>query len=250
MVFREEEHPRDGDGKFTDKHGGRAAYDSRNDFAEQVKRVARKVSDAAWQTDKTFGEFDEKAFDSVKDIPLNQIRADSGWLFGQGRTDSTLHKILHAKGYDRLPKVVSKEEIDDLVKQGYTPIFRGIKYLGDDVPSGAEQYKRGEMFVGRGAFGHGVYFATNNRMAAKYSVDKDGKVGSILSGVLDKSAKIISADDAKKLSEELISKTQINEHKVILSDLGKVAALYGYDAIKATEDILVVLNRGKTIIGE
>ena len=40
MVFREEEHPRDGDGKFTDKNGVRAAYNSRNDFAEQVKRVA------------------------------------------------------------------------------------------------------------------------------------------------------------------------------------------------------------------
>ena len=243
MAFKEEDHPRDNDGKFTDKEGGKT-------YRQNVSYDKILSDDATAETDNTIGEFDEKAFDSVKDIPLNQIRADSGWLFGQGRTDSTLHKILHAKGYDRLPKVVSKEEIDGLVKQGYTPIFRGMKYLGDDVPSGAEQYKRGEMFVGRGAFGHGVYFATNNRMASKYSVDKDGKVGSLLFGVLDKSAKIISAEDAKRLSEELRNKAQTSEHKAILSDVGKVAALYGYDAIKATEDILVVLNRGKTIIGE
>ena len=28
-----------------------------------------------------------------------------------------------------MPKVVSKEEIDDLIKQGYAPIFRGMKYM-------------------------------------------------------------------------------------------------------------------------
>lgn len=40
-MFNEEEHPRDDDGKFTDKNGGKKVYNSQNDL-NSIKRVAKK----------------------------------------------------------------------------------------------------------------------------------------------------------------------------------------------------------------
>lgn len=195
--------------------------------------------------------FDQKTFDSVKDVSLEEIRADSGWLSGAGNPDKTLFRILDAKGFTEKPVIETKEHIEKLRKEGCIPLYRGMKPLGTGVKSGAEQYKYGEMFVGRGIHGHGVYFSTDENMANEYLYDKStGEKGSILSGVLDKTAKIIEESDAKKLSQELKNDLTLSEpQRILLSDIGKVAALYGYDAIKSDSDgIYVILNRSKTIM--
>ena len=57
-MFNEEEHPRDNNGKFTDKNGGKKGYNSQNDL-NSIKRVAKKKISPAEKIASVHIDFDK-----------------------------------------------------------------------------------------------------------------------------------------------------------------------------------------------
>jgi hypothetical protein len=63
-------------------------------------------------------------------------------------------EILREQGFDGLPHVVSQEELDGFVAAGEVELFRGVSDAGY-----GDQFRYGDLFVGRGIYGGGVYAA-------------------------------------------------------------------------------------------
>jgi hypothetical protein len=118
--------------------------------------------------------------------------------------DAYLKAMLHDQGFDGKPDVVSKEELDGYVTAGEVELFRGIN--GDSTKPDlnrkyAEYYARdfrsGEMYVGRGDYGDGVYAAARDKYASLCA----GKGGKILRMTLKADAKVIALDEVAKQRE-------------------------------------------------
>lgn len=185
----------------------------------------------------------------------DEIRKSSGWLSGLGTEDEILKAIIQTQDFDKKPQVVNSEKLKELVNDGCLGFARGMK-----VGYGAEQYKTGEMYVGRGVHGSGVYVACYSELkdeeqaistANRYATDRNtGNQGSVIIGVISKDAKIISKSQLIKIREELCSKWD-DKLKMCFANNGKLAAALGYDVIDCENDsYYIVLNRGKTIVGE
>lgn len=120
----------------------------------------------------------------ISELMVNQI----GPLNDEA-IDKALRKVFKEKGFDKPPILVK-----DLVKErGDVSIFRG-------VTEGAEQFKKGELFVGEGVFGSGSYFSTDKTRAESYAPGTEGK--GVINAILPKSAKIIDWEDLRKLKNK------------------------------------------------
>lgn len=96
--------------------------------------------------------------------------SDQNWSGSFGDDDKNitndvgLSKILKAQGFDGKPELVSKEELDTLVEQGYTEMYRGVA-----TDAYAEQFRTGELYISAGSFGNGTYASTNLKTAKDYA---------------------------------------------------------------------------------
>jgi hypothetical protein len=82
--------------------------------------------------------------------------------------------LIQEQGFDGLPHVVSAAELDRYVVSGEPELFRGVS-----AARHAEQLRSGEVFVGRGGLGGGIYAAGGPdgfHHAAAYAQDADGVV--------------------------------------------------------------------------
>lgn len=187
--------------------------------------------------------------------------------------NETLHAVQELRGFNALPKVVSKVEMDDLIKKGgHVEMLRSISSVSGFGSSKAvtgkelaEQFKSGEHFPGHGIFGAGTYADSNK--GAKNVVNQ-GLYGASRpdSGVI----RMALAKDAKIITEkELRDKVPkcppgyrtrggngTNEEEW----MGVQAALAGYDAIVKQDyqpanghhdygnGFYVILNRGALVV--
>lgn len=173
---------------------------------------------------------------------------------------SALKAVIRLNGFDAKPEVVQSDADLTGIK-----VYRGVH--SDDFTTGqemADQFKDGDMYVGEGIFGNGVYFAAERSLASKYAYGIDGSLGeqgAIITGALKEDAKILTIpqDDAvaemdlmQQLSDNIPRDIYAN-HVVGRADPSLIAALNGYDAIhipKATGgtggylEQYIVLNRG------
>jgi ADP-ribose pyrophosphatase YjhB (NUDIX family) len=79
---------------------------------------------------------------------------------GRATGDEQLHVIQELRGFNGKPKLVSKSDMDNLVKPGGTHIevLRGIaNTYGRTAKQMVESYKTGSHFPGYGCFGSGTY---------------------------------------------------------------------------------------------
>jgi predicted RNA binding protein YcfA (HicA-like mRNA interferase family) len=99
-----------------------------------------------------------------------------------GVGDVQLEVVAKKQGFDGKPKVVSKEQMDKLEKQGWTIAYRGIQDIEQEGDLGilsgeelAEQFRTGEYFAGFGTSGNGIYFAKDEGVAQSYAGLKGGR---------------------------------------------------------------------------
>jgi SPP1 gp7 family putative phage head morphogenesis protein len=115
--------------------------------------------------------------------------------------DPRLKALLDAQGFTAKPTVVSAAEFETLVQKGGVKVYRGV--IGDDrltAEQMVEMFKTGDMYVGTGVIGNGVYSGVNYEFVLKYAMDKPGNV---LEMVLSPTAKFMEHDVAEKGAKAL-----------------------------------------------
>lgn len=158
-----------------------------------------------------------------------------------------MRELARDREFDGLPEVVTKEQMDQYVANGDRELFRGLESYGMKGKTGeelAEQFRSGDLYVGTGLFGNGIYVA--------YGVDKydaEGYMGADAQGAmlrmtLKPNAKIISIDELDNMQ----SQDPIVQAHPELKNSGCYAAFKGYDGIdvgarKNQSKYMVILNR-------
>jgi len=152
--------------------------------------------------------------------------------------DKALEEIARIQGFDKAPK---KGDTADGVR-----IHRGMHFPGADKY--AEGFLDGTAKrQGLGTFGNGHYFATDRNEAEHY-----GDV--LIDGVLPSGLKIVDYDELKKEWQQEYIATLNKPGFAAISDIGRYAAMKGYDAISTRlysgdkPDTYIVLNRGAMVV--
>jgi len=207
--------------------------------------------------------------------------------FQQNPQDSDITRMvagmIKENGGDALPTVISKDEMDRQIAGGATELYRGFR--GQRGKENADQFRNGDLFVGDGLSGSGVYTTVDIDRATSYSEDYWNN-GALVRMALKPDARVIAMDDVeklienaqppeyKKLAEEaqaawkaFSTKKGTTEKRetelwtayrhrrdegpatyhALISDPAIAALLEGYDAISVRRDY-VVLNRGALFV--
>jgi HK97 family phage portal protein len=182
--------------------------------------------------------------------------------------DHVLKEISKAQGFDGKPRVVSKEQMDALVKEkGVVEMYRGLS--GERADAYAKQFIYGDFFCGRGAHGSGTYAAGVGvaakgdpksawTLASTYA-ERDGTVLRMAlrpgARVIDErslAAKMHAALDELGERAASMPRDEYLRARSLIEDPGRFAAASGYDAIVVgsmgpesmdTVTTWVVLNR-------
>lgn len=162
--------------------------------------------------------------------------------------DWFLRELARDRGYDGLPEVVTKEQMDQYIADGAPELFRGLDSYGMRGKTGedlAEQFRSGELYVGTGLFGNGIYVAYG---ADKY--DAEGYMGAEEEGAM---LRLTLKPEAKTISVRELRGLQRNDPIVRanpeeLANLGRYATFKGYDVINVGASsgqpkYMVILNR-------
>ncbi|MGW4720999.1 hypothetical protein [Nocardia sp. NPDC004260] len=190
-----------------------------------------------------------------------------------GRGDPALAQILRRQGFDGLPRLVDAEGMREAVEGGWTEMSRGVRRLQD-----VEEFKTADSFVpGRGGYGSGTYVfgrepgknepdsAHLREMAKDWSGDPTGAdPGGVIhmamhpealttdlrSLTAQRDAELASIDaELRQAPERSARRTELDERKNVLSDVGRYAASRGYDAYRINDMyVWVVLNRTALIV--
>ena len=162
-----------------------------------------------------------------------------------------LAAIYRLQGFDGLPTVSTKAEIDKAVKNGEIELFRGVAPVSKAPSSNqmAEDFRNGTYYAGDGIYGYGTYSAYNqgaHQRAFATAQGYAGTNGTIMRMTLKADARVIDSRQAhSNMLSEASNWQRANPGKplpVVYSNEGMWAAAKGYDALKATSGV-VVLNR-------
>lgn len=178
--------------------------------------------------------------------------------------DDYLYAIYKKQGFDRKPLVVKKDELD---KMAGDELYRGVGNVQK-----ARSYMRGEYFVGNGIYGNGTYAAKNsirdahdyNDHVLKMKFDKNTNFGSQSQiyreqrSFLDKLEKKMSPMRKKIDSYTWTERShpkEVEKYRGLeilyraASDVGRFAAMKGYDAYQTDwSSYVVILNRTATVV--
>lgn len=185
------------------------------------------------------------------------------------RGDITLGEIYRLQGFDGLPTLVTRSEMDALVANGEVSkrVYRGVN-PAPDGKSSVDAYRTGKYHPGTGIYGNGTYTATNRETALNYGSNTEAN---ILNMGISKQAKITTHDkvrdefreftaqtDAryKELGEKWKERTKEETHEYRLldylrTDEGRLAAFRGYDGYtvpQGSHEYIVILNRTITYV--
>jgi hypothetical protein len=94
---------------------------------------------------------------------------DSPTSIGMGNSDGALAEMAEVAGYDGPPRRMTAAEMDNL-PEGWVRVWRGV-----DNAEQAIQFRTGDYWAGKGAFGNGTYFTDMKLEADAYAGD-DGVV--------------------------------------------------------------------------
>jgi SPP1 gp7 family putative phage head morphogenesis protein len=183
------------------------------EFGWKVPVVQAPVKSVAFATNpakvKDFDAWDKSKLDEIAKIKDPPSVPTKIW---QGATneyittyrpvgDPRLKALLEAQGFTAKPTIVSAADYEALVQKGGIKVYRGVT-PSDTLTTDQmiEMFKTGDMFVGTGVMGNGVYSGVNYEYVLKYAMDKPGNV---MEMVLSPKAKFIEHDVAEKAAQEL-----------------------------------------------
>ncbi len=179
--------------------------------------------------------------------------------------DLELTKLIEEKGFNALPILVEKDKFNLLIESRLTHVYRGVCYKN----ALKDFMFNKKMFVGRGIYCNGIYFAYGpyayNEAECYKNSSANGneklirKNGAIIEALVSEDAKIIDMFDLNCLRQKLVedssrltnlSDTSKERLIALLSDdLSKSAVLFGYDGIDIKiQEYLAMLNRSKLIM--
>jgi hypothetical protein len=191
--------------------------------------------------------------------------------------DAQLSEIYQQQGFHGKPRVVTRQEMDDLIVQhGWKMLHRGINHHDPaQADAWAEEFRSGDrQYAGLGAFGNGTYTSVDRHTAENYGARRggvDSERAGMLRIALNPDARVITTtelnammqadqdrEEAKSL--EALGDTPakraeyFRQHAIrrqVLADEGRYAAAHGYDAIKAANgNVYVILNRSAVAVEE
>lgn len=163
--------------------------------------------------------------------------------------DPALDAIFAAQGFNDLP---AKGDLDAEVAAGGLRIWRGMAGPAGERGDAAEAIQAGyvdqfvnslDRFIGQGIWANGDYFSTKRDIALNYADDAEA---GLLTAVLRPGARI-AADTDGAFMAEWRNYTGAHQGHPSLDDLGRYAAMRGYDAIRFSNRV-VVLNRGAVMV--
>jgi hypothetical protein len=231
-------------------------------------------------------EFDKQEMLKIIDIKENQMGvvtiydgATQQYIEAFKYTgDDRLKAILQAQGFTAKPTVLSADDFAVLEQLGTPIIHRGLTASSTkSVDQMIKEFKDGEMYVGTGVAGNGVYAGTDLNYVIKYAGDNPDNV---ITMALSPQAKVIDMEDAKNGAKTAsnafydkafkrpynnpemgkfvdsfgdITEEQARQLGILFRDPGRYAAVNGYDAIKHVDEdggIYVILNRGAVRVKE
>ena len=153
--------------------------------------------------------------------------------------------VIQEQGFDGLPQIVTRRELDRYVAAGEVELFRGVS----DARF-ADELRSGPFFVGRGGEIDGMYAAAGPHaltVARQYSAVGDGTV---IRMALKRGARIIAWRDLERQAATELRRAAAVPPEVahsLYNDAGRLAAYLGYDAVHVVEfpdiDDYVVFNR-------
>ena len=167
-----------------------------------------------------------------------------------GAGDPAMAAIQKKMGYDKKPKIVSKNRVEKTISDGGTEMYRGVSEARF-----IDQYFGGDLHAGAGYFGSGTYFAKDLMMAAGYAKDSD----TIFRAALPKKAKMIEVNELYTKMDDFYNKgiskgIKSSKLEIVLGNSGRFAAMLGYDGITAdvgtAAEQYVVFNRGIVMVQE
>lgn len=171
----------------------------------------------------------------------------AGRLGADPRKDDALAEIWRANGFDGLPRVVNRQEMDDAVASGWTELFRGVGKTQEEGTSFSDQFRTGDPYPGLGGFGNGIYAMPDWRRQATAGYGK-----STMRMALHPQAKTVEADD---IIAEMRGQGYTDfgagpgdpDHVRVLSDVGRYASAAGYDAV-AIRQLQSDMTRGGSVV--
>ena len=234
----------------------------------------------------TQNEFDKQEMLKIIDIKENQMGIVTIWNGATQRYeeafkytgDDRLKAILQAQGFTAKPTVLSADDFAVLEQLGTPIIHRGLTATSTkSVDQMIKEFKDGEMYVGTGVAGNGVYAGTDLNYVIKYAGDNPDNV---MTMALSPQAKVIDMEDAKNGAKAAsnafydkafkrpynnpemgkfvdsfgdLTEEQARQLGILFRDPGRYAAINGYDALKHVDEdggVFVILNRGAVRVKE
>ena len=167
-----------------------------------------------------------------------------------GEPDYILKDIVKRRGWTGTPQKLDDDALAKALSNGGTIIHRGVS-----KPEHVEQFYNGDLWIGQGNFGNGIYVSPDEGEAEMFG-------RSLIMGVVDKTMNFAPEslekefeqykDELYKQREEIRKNgriKQLSKHDkliALMDDYGKYVALKGYDGYKNLQGKnWVILNRSK-----
>lgn len=194
----------------------------------QAKEPGGDFAHRAAGTDLFAADQGKLAGDVVKDRD-SRVAADRG-----------LAVIGAQQGFDGKPRVVSKAELDALLKDGHPEVYRGVTDARDvnmktvrTAEQIQEDMRTGDAYYGTGIYGNGYYWGSPE-LAAQYA--GESSKNATARAALDKDAKVVDAwkdllPEHEKFMASLKGHPDEERMRDVYGDMGRYAAARGYDAI-------------------
>ncbi len=242
-MWDEEKHPRDDNGRFTDKQKS-------TDYSkEQLSRARNKLKERI-DSYKSYYISGNVPDSSIKNIMARYIDEPTPSR-KSGEPDFILKDIIKRRSWAGTPQKLNDDELADALANGGTIVHRGVS-----KPEYVDQFYNGDLWIGQGRlFGNGIYVSPDEGEAERYG-------DNVITGIVDKTMNF-APDSLKeeyrkfknelyKQRDEIIQNGTIEEwhqhDKLIelMKDYGKYVAIKGYDGYKNISGRnWVILNRSK-----
>lgn len=129
-------------------------------------------------------------------------------VYDRSHRDHELAEIYREQGFHAKPELVDRERMDALIRDGATPIYRGIVQTSNtpDLDGMVKSFQEGdEHYAGIGVYGNGTYFSPHVAMAQRYADTEDRREqprGAVLRAVLKPDARVIDYDELRRRQAE------------------------------------------------
>jgi len=173
----------------------------------------------------------------------------------QANYDVVLADVGKLQGFDGLPQVGTKAELDAAVGSGWTELWRGVVGSGLSTPADINgRLRAGAYEPGRGLYGNGWYFSERRITAENFRFrepktnfpagggadfelsdleDGDDAPDGLVRMALSPQARVIDYDDLVKLRDRWqASQRSGTPASLAFSDPGRLATALGYDAVR------------------